>query len=152
MSRAIRKALPRESELLTQIAHASKRHWKYPETWIEIWRLQLTITPDFVAANDVHVLVDDSTVKGFYALIARDSIIWLAHLWVRPEVIRKGLGRELFVHATGVARRHGAAEIHIESDPNAEGFYLKMGARRSGEVASTIDGRPRPVPHLVFRL
>ena len=152
MSSTIRRARPDESELLTQIAHASKRHWNYPESWIEIWRLQLTITAGFVAANDVYVLEEDKKVRGFYGLVTRDSTVWLAHLWVLPNAIGKGLGRTLFAHAAGVARRHGATEIHIESDPNAEGFYLRMGARRLGEIASTIDGRPRSVPQLVLQL
>ena len=152
MTPLIRRALPRESELLTRIANASKRHWNYPEAWIQSWQAQLTITADFLAANDVYVLEDEKAVKGFYGLVARDSKIWLEHLWVLPEAMRRGIGRELFNHATEIARRRGAEQIHIESDPNAEGFYLKMGARRSGEVAAMIDGKPRSVPHLVFQV
>ena len=152
MPSLIRRALPQESELLTRIAHASKRYWNYPDAWIQSWRAQLTITADFLAANDVYVLEDEKAVKGFYGLVARNSKIWLEHLWVLPEAMRQGIGRELFNHAMKIARKRGAVEVHIESEPNAEGFYLKMGARKSGEVASTIDGKPRSVPHLVFHL
>ena len=152
MSSVIRRAIPEESELLTQIAHASKRHWNYPEAWIQSWREQLTINMEFVLANDVYVMEEKAVVKGFYGLVTRGSTIWLEHLWVLPEMMRKGIGRELFHHAARVARTRGAKEIQIESDPNAEGFYLKMGARRSGETVSTIDGKPRSVPRLVFRV
>jgi GNAT superfamily N-acetyltransferase len=148
----IRRAFPQESELLTQIAHTSKRHWKYPESWIQSWRAQLTITAEFVATNGVYVIEDEQAVKGFYGLVAKDATTWLEHLWVLPEAIRRGFGRELFNHATEIARKRGAVEIQIESDPNAEGFYLKMGARRSGKVVSTIDGKPRSVPHFVLQL
>lgn len=152
MSSVIRRALSHESELLTQIAHASKRHWNYPEAWIEAWRAHLTIAAEFVSANDVYVLEDEAAVKGFYGLVMRSSIWWLEHLWVLPEAMRQGIGRELFIHAAGVARGRGAIEICIESDPNAEKFYLRMGAQRSGEAVSMIDGKRRSLPQLVFQL
>ena len=37
-----RRAIPKA---LTQIALAAKRHWGYPERWIEIWSSQLTFSP-----------------------------------------------------------------------------------------------------------
>jgi hypothetical protein len=32
------RAKPEDAETLTEIAHAAKRHWDYPERWIEAWR------------------------------------------------------------------------------------------------------------------
>jgi hypothetical protein len=32
------RAKPEDAAALTQIAHAAKRHWDYPERWIEAWR------------------------------------------------------------------------------------------------------------------
>ena len=40
------------------------------------------------------------------------------------------------------------SEVEIVSDPNAEGFYRKMGAYRVGETISEIDGQPRILPRL----
>ncbi|MCL4530843.1 MAG: hypothetical protein M1485_06230 [Chloroflexi bacterium] len=37
MNIEIRRALPEEADALTEIAIAAKRHWGYPERWIEIW-------------------------------------------------------------------------------------------------------------------
>ena len=53
----IRRATPDEADTLTSIAHAAKRHWNYPEKWIEQWRSDLTITPEFIAKNEVYVAV-----------------------------------------------------------------------------------------------
>ncbi len=39
----------------------------------------------------------------------------------------------------------GGATLRIASDPNAEGFYLKMGARRVGETPSQPEGRALPL-------
>jgi hypothetical protein len=38
--------------------------------------------------------------------------------------------------------------VAIEADPNAEGFYLRMGARRVGESVYEIEGRKRKLPLL----
>lgn len=44
----------------------------------------------------------------------------------------------------------GARMLRISSDPNAEGFDRRMGARREGDVPSTLEGRRLPL--LVFDL
>lgn len=33
----IRRVLPEEAAQLSRIALAAKRHWGYPERWIEAW-------------------------------------------------------------------------------------------------------------------
>ena len=38
----LRRANPDEAGVLTEIAHAAKRHWSYPESWIEYWREDVT--------------------------------------------------------------------------------------------------------------
>ncbi len=70
---------------------------------------------------------------GFYALVERGSKVELEHLWVLPEHIGTGIGRALFDHAVRKAAALGATILSIEADPNAEGFYRRMGARRVGE-------------------
>jgi GNAT superfamily N-acetyltransferase len=144
----IRRGLPEEVDTLTQIAHDAKRHWGYPEHWIEHWKDDLTISEDFVTANPVFVAEKDDQILGFYALIIRQDKAELDHLWVAPEYIGSGVGKELFIHAMQNAARRSVSEIEIVSDPNAEGFYRKMGAHRIGESASEIDGQPRSLPRL----
>ena len=38
----------------------------------------------------------------------------------------------------------------LEADPNAEGFYRRMGARRVGETTYELDGRERILPLLAL--
>ena len=40
--------------------------------------------------------------------------------------------------------------MEIEADPNAEGFYRRMGARRVDEIVYEIDGRERVLPLLAM--
>ena len=148
----IRRASPADAFLLTDIAHAAKRHWGYPELWIEAWKPALTITPEFISSNEVYVACIDSSIAGFSALVSADGKTWLEHLWVSPTQIGTGLGNALFRHAASIAAANGAQSIEIESDPNAEGFYKRMGAERVGEVESEIEGEKRVLPLLVFDL
>jgi GNAT superfamily N-acetyltransferase len=144
----IRKALTEDAATLTTIAHDAKRHWGYPEHWIKHWQDDLTISPDFVAANQVYVAERDNELLGFYALIIRNEKAELDHLWVAPAHLGTGVGKELFLHAMQTAARRNIPEVGISSDPNAEGFYRKMGAHRIGETVSEIDGQPRTLPRL----
>jgi GNAT superfamily N-acetyltransferase len=74
-------------------------------------------------------------------------------LWVRVEFHGRGLGRRLFTEAARLADELGAAELLIKCDPNAEPFYLKMGAVRIGlEVYDLLGGIRRDVPQLSYRL
>jgi ribosomal protein S18 acetylase RimI-like enzyme len=146
----IRRARPDESEALTRIAHAAKRHWGYPERWLGLWREALTVTPDFIERHEVYAALRGDEVLGFYALAGDGDKLELEHLWVAPEHIGGGIGRALLSHAISRAAARQATALEIAADPNAEGFYRRMGARRVGEVASEIEGQPRHLPLLVL--
>jgi N-acetylglutamate synthase-like GNAT family acetyltransferase len=144
----IRRASSEETARLTQIAHDAKRYWGYPELWIQRWQAELTISPDFISDNDVYVAEQEGELVGFYALVARKDKAELEHMWVAPAYIGTGVGKELFIHAMQRAAGQNLSEVEICSDPNAEGFYKKMGATRIGEVAAELDGQARVLPHL----
>jgi GNAT superfamily N-acetyltransferase len=137
-----------DAEALSRVSFAAKRHWGYPESWIGRWHESLTITPEFVDHNEVYAAVFEERVIGFYALSGEGREMELEHLWVLPEFIGTGVGRALFDHAVSRAAASGAEVLGIESDPNAEGFYLRMGARRVGEVSYAMDGQRRTLPLL----
>lgn len=144
----IRRALTTEAETLTQIAKDAKRYWGYPEHWLNFWQDDLTIRPEFVDDNPVYVAEGEGNVLGFYALILKKEKAELDHLWVAPAHIGSGVGKALFLHAMQSVARGNVSELEILSDPNAEGFYRKMGAHRIGEAVSEIDGQPRSLPRL----
>jgi GNAT superfamily N-acetyltransferase len=144
----LRPASPDEAPALTRIAHDAKRYWGYPENWIQHWQEDLTISSDFVANNHVYVAERENTLMGFYALIIREGKAQLEHMWVAPEHMGAGVGKELFIHAMQSAAGENVSEVEISSDPHAEGFYQKMGAHRIGETISEVDGQPRTLPRL----
>jgi ribosomal protein S18 acetylase RimI-like enzyme len=146
------RAGPEDAPVLTEIAFAAKRHWGYPERWIESWRDILTMRPEFIAANVACCAIQDDQVVGFYVLTTEENGLHLDHLWIRPAAMRHGIGRALFEHAIEQARNSGFAAIRIEADPNAEGFYQRMGARRVGISVSEVEGERRELPLLEFRI
>ena len=145
----IRNALPEDAGALTKIAHDAKRHWGYPERWIAHWQDDLTISPEFVAANQVYVAESEGNLLGFYALVIKDAKAELDHMWVAPAYIGSGVGKELFLHAMQTAAGQKIDSVEILADPNAAGFYRKMGAHQVGEVTSEIEGQPRTLPRLI---
>jgi GNAT superfamily N-acetyltransferase len=142
---AIREAGPLDAPALTEIAHAAKRHWGYPEELIRLWETELSVTPAFIEEHPVYCAVSGAIVLGFYALSREDTVFELEHMWVRPQHLRAGIGTRLFAHAVRTIRSAGGAILKVASDPNAECFYRRMGARRVGEVPARPEGRVLPL-------
>ncbi len=147
----IRRATIDDTTTLTNLAHAAKRYWGYPEHWIKHWETELTISNEFVNENEVYLLASEDEVRGFYALAVRNDKAELEHLWVAPPHIGTGVGKELFTHAMQRAAGRDISQVEISADPNAEGFYKKMGAHRIGEVRADMDNEPRTVPRLAIK-
>jgi GNAT superfamily N-acetyltransferase len=149
----IRRAQPTEAEILTAIAHAAKRHWDYPEDWIAQWKLDLTITPEFISQNEVFVALVDGEIAGCCALVLTDSLAEIEHMWMRPEHMGTGIGRALFEHAKRRAEERGARVLELSADPNAEGFYARMGAERIGKIPAGMTGHEsRLLPRMRMKL
>ena len=148
----ILRAKPDQAKTLTQIAFAAKRHWGYPERWIQIWSPILTVSPEFIEENDTYVALKDDKAIGFYAITIEGKKASLGHLWVLSEHMGKGVGANLFRHALSRCKEIGAHILEIESDPNAQGFYECMGAVKVGQSASEVDGQLRVLPVLEFAI
>jgi GNAT superfamily N-acetyltransferase len=148
----VRAASPEEAARLTEIAFAAKRHWGYPENWMQSWREILTVTPEFIASHETFSAVIDAQPVGFYALRQKGDRLDLLHLWVLPRWMGKGIGRSLFCHALERVKALGVRVLEIESDPNAEGFYQRLGPRRVGTNIYTVDGHHRELPVLIYEI
>jgi len=144
----IRPASADDASVLTTIAQEAKRHWGYPEHWIKHWESDLTISSDFIRDNHVYVAEEDGEIQGFYALSVAGDKAELEHMWVTPARIGTGLGKELFLDAMERAATLNVGTIEISSDPNAAGFYKRMGATQIGETDASVEGQSRTLPRL----
>jgi len=157
----IRPARQVEAEILTKISFRSKKHWGYPEAYFEIWADELTIHPEYIRKNDVFVYSHENEIIGYYSIVSLAYDIdvsgitlgkghWLEHMFLLPTFIGKGFGRRMFSHAVNRCAARGIRKLGVLSDPNAKGFYEKMGCAYQREYPSTIAGRT--TPFLTFRL
>jgi ribosomal protein S18 acetylase RimI-like enzyme len=149
---SIRRAVPKEADRLSEIALAAKRYWGYPDRWMELWKPQLTFSPDYFEENESWVAETDNDPIAFYTLLEKDGSAWIEDLWVLPGFIGKGVGKKLFLHALELSRQRGYKRLQLESDPNAIGFYEKMGMKKIGERASAVEGQPRILPIMEIHL
>jgi GNAT superfamily N-acetyltransferase len=152
MENRIRRALPDEVVVLSKIAFSAKAHWGYPEQWMEIWKPQLTFSPAYFEQNEHWVVDGGGDPIAFYTLLEKGKSAWIENMWVLPEYIGGGIGKRLFLHALTRSRLMGHLVLQLEADPNAVGFYEKMGMVQIGENNHPMEGQPRILPVMEIRL
>lgn len=143
----LRPARPEDAALVSELALRSKAHWGYDAAFLEACRAELTWTAEQCGSGDVVLAERDGRVVGFYALGlgAAPDRGELDACFVEPAVIGSGVGGVLLRGALAEARRRGWRRLALDADPGAEGFYLRHGARRVGEVPSgSVPGRLLP--------
>lgn len=145
-------ATPDLADVLTRITIAAKRHWNYPEHWVQAWLPLLTILDEYIEEHEVWVALFDDEPVGYYSIKVELDEIWLDNLWVLPEHMGKGVGGALFDHAIVCSRQRGISSLKIEADPHAESFYIHVGAHRVGEHHSEIDGFARILPVMEYKI
>ena len=141
----IRRARPDEAAALTALAARAKAHWGYDAEFMARVIDAMSISAGDVEAHEVWLLEDASgRTVGFHRVIPDDRAE-VEDMWVEPDAMGNGHGRRLFEHAIAIARAFGATELELDADPNAIGFYERMGMERIGETHSTlISGRALP--------
>ncbi len=150
---SIRRAHPEESHILTLLARMSKAYWKYPATSLEEWKPQLSVTPDQIREGLVWLAERGQTVLGYYRISVAGQRCELTDLFVSPDAMGQGIGRSLLQHSMRAARDLGQSEIAVDADPNAEKFYLAMGAIKVSDIAAPIEGEPARVrPQLLLSI
>ena len=133
--------------MLTALALRAKAHWGYDADFMERAAAEIVIGPDDVERHEVWVLEAGSgQVVGFHRVILGEPAV-LEDLWLEPAAIGQGRGRQLWDHAVATARAGGAAALELDADPNATGFYERMGAVRVGSTPSAIDAS-RALPRM----
>lgn len=150
----IRQAKSTDANRLTEIAIQSKAHWGYSKQFMDSCRDELVVTVEKIDSDSFHYWLIESTteVHGFYAIEnLQNGEYELEALFVAPQSIGKGVGKSLMLHAIEYAKSLGVTELKIQSDPNAEKFYLDLGAENIGyQESQSIAGRKLPL--LVLKL
>ncbi len=145
----LRPARVDEAEALSALTRRSKQSHGYSDEFMARFMSvgDMVITPESISQNPVMVAEIDGRVTGFAHLKPLDhpDAVCLEDLFIEPDAQGKGVGRVLFDWALAMAAERGYDWLEWESDPNAAGFYEKMGGEKIGETKSTlIEGRVLP--------
>ena len=103
------------------------------------------------AAHEVWLVEANGAIVGFFALIPHGADQELDLFFTANDAQGNGVGRRLFEAMTERARALGATGVVISSNPEAAGFYRRMGAVDVG-VTPPGDGIAWERPKLKFRL
>jgi GNAT superfamily N-acetyltransferase len=145
-----RRASPEAADELTLLTLASKAHWGYDAAFMEVARPSLTVTPGYLETNDCWVAEIEGKTVGWLSLVPMPDGLLLDNFFLLPANIGSGVGRLMWEEAVQRARAQGAKRMTLEADPNASGFYQRMGARLMGSVTAPDTGRELPVYEIEF--
>lgn len=130
---------------------------------VEVWEASVRATHEFVTEADIEVfkpLVRDGLPAVPHLLCVRERAGQVAGfigvenrkvemLFVHPAWRGHGIGRRLLGYAVTTL---GATELDVnEQNPQAIGFYLRMGFEVVGRSAEDGIGKPYPLLHMRTR-
>jgi GNAT superfamily N-acetyltransferase len=124
---SIRAAQPADYERLRELTFESKVHWGYDRDFVRRWADGLGFDGD----EERWVAEVDGEIVAWAALVpVSDGVVVLDDLWVDPAAMGRGIGSRLFRLAADRARELGAERLEWGAEPNAIGFYEKLGGRK----------------------
>jgi len=114
--------------------------------------VQLAANPDAIepphraiADGRVRVAVDSGGRRlGFSVVLpVRDGRCELDDLFVEPDSMRRGVGRLLVRDVATRAAAAGASHVDVIANPNALGFYERLGFETIGQASTRFGSAPR---------
>jgi len=134
----VRDARPDEAFALEALHRRSSDVW-------EEYRAQLAAHPDAIEAphhaiaeGRVRVAVDTSSRLLGFSIVKplEGGRCELDDLFVEPDSMGRGVGRLLVDDVASRASAAGASHVDVVANPNALGFYQRVGFRVTGEIST----------------
>jgi GNAT superfamily N-acetyltransferase len=123
----LRPAVPDDYERVRELTFESKAYWGYDREFVRRWADGLGFDGD----EERWVAELDGAIVAWAALVPPvEGVALLDDLWVDPTAMGLGLGSRLFRLVAGRARELGAERLEWGAEPNAVGFYEKLGGRK----------------------
>ena len=146
----VEKAIPNEHLILTEITKKAKAYWGYSIEQLLLWENNLTISKTYIEENQTFKLVLNDNIIGYYSYIFNDRTIKLDNLFILPQCIGKGYGKYLMYDFFERIKIGNFDKITLNSEPNAENFYKKIGFIKVGEFETSIKNRFMPIMEKVI--
>ncbi len=131
---------------LHELALRSKAYWGYDAAFMASCRDELRLSPEELGTSHVALITGAGGAPIAMAQVVLNGALAELHkLFIDPDHMGHGLGRQMMHWAVNTARAAGATALEIEADPGAAPFYERMGAQRAGSAPSgSIPGRLLP--------
>ena len=139
---------------VSELGIRSKASWEYSPDELAIFSAELTIDERCLGQLMAAQVAETAhrELVGYFTLRRHPGgEVELEHLFVEPAWFGRGVGSALFEAALHSAAAGGVSALKVVSDPNAAGFYLKLGAREVAKHRSSIAGREIPVLEIATR-
>jgi ribosomal protein S18 acetylase RimI-like enzyme len=138
----IRDARPAEAAALASLHRRSSDVWEDSRALLAAHPEVIEPPHRAIAEGRVRVAVAASGRRlGFSVELAPEGDrVELDDLFVEPDAMGRGVGRLLIADVVSRAAAAQATSIDVTANPNALGFYERLGFRVTGDVA-TLFGR-----------
>jgi ribosomal protein S18 acetylase RimI-like enzyme len=147
----IRGGRPDDAAALTALAIRSKASWGYDDAFMRKAHGDMRVTAPDIQSSHCLVAEHDGAICGYVLTFVNAEGALLRDLFIDPAYFGRGLGRELFQRAIAHARECHARRVVLHADPNARGFYERLGMQCTSEVnSSVVRGRKLPVMELIL--
>ena len=125
----LRSPRPGEAGALSALCLRSKAHWGYDAGFVAACAPYLKVDPALIERDFVRV-AENASVRtlGVVQVDPGGKSGSLDLLFIEPVAIGTGAGRALYDWAKARLRAAGETRMTILSDPDARGFYERMGA------------------------
>ncbi len=139
-----RKATITELDKLNQFLRDSKGVWGYSDSFLDDFIKKFGLTENHLQTNEVMMFEENSQLKAIFSFSYKSDEAKLDDFFVAPALIRQGLGKLMWQAVLEYACAKNWPSFILISDPNAQGFYEKMGAVKIADH-ETFSGRFVPV-------
>jgi len=141
----IRDALPDEASALESLQRRASDVWAEYRDQLAAHRDAITPPHQAIAEGRVRVAVDASGHRlGFSVVLpVENGRCELDDLFVEPDWMRQGVGRMLVDDVRTRAGAAGASFVDVTANPNALGFYARLGFEVTGQASTRFGSAPR---------
>lgn len=141
----IREATREDEQRLRAIAFTAKATWGYDRDRVHTWAETLQLFGETAPTAEIYVAETAGLAIAWMRLVPGNESCVLEDLWVAPISQRTGVGTKLFRFAERRACQLDAPRLEWEAEPNAIGFYERMGGRHIRDTPRNEWGRTLPV-------
>jgi ribosomal protein S18 acetylase RimI-like enzyme len=132
----IRNARPMERDALRELHRSSSLIWESDRANLEAHPELFGVAAEAIAEGRTRVAVDSDGILLGFSVIARvePGVCELHDLFVDPDAMGRHIGRALVEDVAARAAAAGDRELAVTANPDAIGFYERVGFTRGESV------------------